>query len=52
MVIGEVVGIHISSTMVVDGKVDARKIKPLARLGYLDYASIEPVNIFPIDRPE
>lgn len=46
MVIGEVVGIHVADEMIVDGIIDVRKVRPLARLGYLDYATIEPENVF------
>jgi len=51
MVIGQVVGIHIADEMIVDGIVDIRKVRPLARLGYLDYATIEPENIFSMRPP-
>lgn len=52
IVIGEVIGIHVDEEMIVDGVIDIRRVKPLARLGYLDYASIESENIFPINRPD
>ena len=52
VVMGEVIGIHVSEEIVVDGIIDVHKIKPLARLGYLDYALIEPSNIFALDRPD
>ena len=52
VVMGEVIGIHISEEIVVDGIIDVHKVKPLARLGYLDYALIEPNNIFSLDRPD
>jgi len=51
-VIGQVVGIHIDDDVIVDGMVDARKLKPLARLGYLDYAVITPESIFSVPRPD
>jgi flavin reductase (DIM6/NTAB) family NADH-FMN oxidoreductase RutF len=41
MVIGRVVEIHIDDRVVVDGIVDVRRIRPLARLGYQDYAVID-----------
>lgn len=41
VVIGEVVGIHISDEYITEeGKVDIAKIRPLARLGYMDYTSV------------
>ena len=52
VVMGEVIGIHISEEIVVDGIIDVHKVKPLARLGYLDYALIEPNYIFSLDRPD
>jgi flavin reductase (DIM6/NTAB) family NADH-FMN oxidoreductase RutF len=40
--IGEVVGIHIQEEFVTpDGFLDILKIKPLARIGYLDYITVE-----------
>ena len=41
VVIGEVVGIHIRDDVISkEGKIDFVKIRPLARLGYLDYTSV------------
>jgi flavin reductase (DIM6/NTAB) family NADH-FMN oxidoreductase RutF len=49
MVIGEVVGVHIDERVMTDGFVDTRKVKPIARLGYREYAVVtEP---FEMDRP-
>ena len=52
MVIGQVVGIHVDDDVIVDGMIDARKVRPLARLGYLDYATITPENIITVPRPD
>jgi flavin reductase (DIM6/NTAB) family NADH-FMN oxidoreductase RutF len=42
VIIGRVVGVHIrDDALTPDGKIDVVKIRPLARLGYLDYTSIE-----------
>jgi flavin reductase (DIM6/NTAB) family NADH-FMN oxidoreductase RutF len=49
IVIGEVVGIHIDDTVIVDGMVDITKMKPIARLGYMDYAVVE--DFFSMARP-
>ncbi len=49
IVIGEVVGIHVSDEVIVDGIIDIQKVNPLARLGYLDYATLG--DVFPINRP-
>ena len=51
MVIGQVVGIHIDESVITDGIIDVRKVEPLARLGYLDYARIVPENIFSLSPP-
>ena len=49
MVIGEVVGIHIDDAVIVDGMVDITKMKPIARLGYMDYAVVD--EFFSMARP-
>jgi len=42
LMVGRVVGIHIRDDVIgKDGKLDILKIRPLARLGYLDYTSVE-----------
>ena len=39
VVFGQVVGIHLADAIVTDaGRVDPTRYKPLARLGYMDYA--------------
>jgi flavin reductase (DIM6/NTAB) family NADH-FMN oxidoreductase RutF len=44
VVVGRVVGVHIKDEVIgADGKVDILKIRPLARLGYADYTSVESV---------
>ena len=40
LVIGRVVGIHIDDRFIVDGRVDTVAMRPLARLGYSEYAAI------------
>jgi flavin reductase (DIM6/NTAB) family NADH-FMN oxidoreductase RutF len=51
MIIGKVVLIHIKDEVIdANGKVDIVKIRPLARLGYFDYAVID--QIFEILRPD
>ncbi|MEP3602457.1 MAG: flavin reductase family protein [Stappiaceae bacterium] len=49
MVLGQVVGIHISESVVTDGKIDMAKLKPIARLGYRDYAVVD--DVFEMVRP-
>ncbi|HCP00562.1 MAG: flavin reductase [Alphaproteobacteria bacterium] len=52
MIIGSVVGIHINDALIKDGMVDMEKMDMIARLGYLDYAKIEPENIIALKRPD
>jgi len=52
MVVGLVVGIHIDDRFVKDGMVDTGAMRPIARLGYMNYGVIEPENVFTINRPE
>lgn len=46
---GRVVGVHIDARLIVDGIVDITKARPLARLGYLDYATLS--DVFVMARP-
>jgi flavin reductase (DIM6/NTAB) family NADH-FMN oxidoreductase RutF len=48
-VFGQIVGIHIDDSLVVDGRVDILRCRPLARLGYMDYTVVD--NVFSMDRP-
>ena len=42
MVIGRVVGIYIDDgSLTAEGKLDVLRVKPLARLGYTDYSTID-----------
>ena len=44
IIIGKVVGVHIADEVILpDGKIDMEKIRPLARMGYSDYTSVEHV---------
>ena len=44
VIIGKVVGIHIKDEFILpDGKLDILKIRPLARLGYSDYTTVDSV---------
>jgi flavin reductase (DIM6/NTAB) family NADH-FMN oxidoreductase RutF len=40
MVIGRVVGIHIDDRFIHDGRVDTAGMKPIARMGYSEYATV------------
>lgn len=44
IVIGRVIGIHIKDDfLATDGRIDILKIRPIARLGYHDYTSVESI---------
>jgi len=44
IVIGRVIGIHIKEDAIgADGRIDVLKLRPIARLGYYDYTSVESV---------
>jgi flavin reductase (DIM6/NTAB) family NADH-FMN oxidoreductase RutF len=49
MVVGRVVGVHIDDTLIVDGRVDIARARPIARLGYMDYCVVD--ELFAMDRP-
>ncbi|WP_343314255.1 flavin reductase family protein [Brucella sp. BE17] len=49
MVIGEVVGVHIDERILTDGLVDMTKVKPVSRLGYMDYATTQ--SVYQMARP-
>ncbi|MDH7787586.1 flavin reductase (DIM6/NTAB) family NADH-FMN oxidoreductase RutF [Ochrobactrum sp. 19YEA23] len=50
MVIGEVVGVHIDESILTDGLVDIAKVKPVTRLGYMDYATTD--SVYQMFRPK
>jgi len=50
IVLGQVVGVHIDDRVIVEGRVDVTKLKPIARLGYGDYAVID--EVFELPRPQ
>jgi flavin reductase (DIM6/NTAB) family NADH-FMN oxidoreductase RutF len=49
IVIGEVVGIHIDDRVIVDGMLDVRLMRPIARMGYMDYCVVD--DFFTMARP-
>lgn len=49
MVLGEVVGVHLDDSVIVDGIFDVSRYNPLARLGYKDYTAV--TDIFSLERP-
>jgi flavin reductase (DIM6/NTAB) family NADH-FMN oxidoreductase RutF len=49
MVMGRVLGIHIAEDVIIDGRVSAARLRPIARLGYREYAVID--EVFKMTRP-
>ena len=49
VVIGEVVAVHIADEALTDGFVDLARVKPIARLGYMEYTVVD--SVFSMDRP-
>jgi flavin reductase (DIM6/NTAB) family NADH-FMN oxidoreductase RutF len=41
LVIGEVVGVHVADELIKDGRVDILPTRPIARMGYSEYTSVE-----------
>ena len=50
LVVGNVVGVHIADEVLTDGIVDVKKIRPIGRLGYMDYVVV--ADVFTMERPE
>lgn len=50
LIIGRVVGVHIRDEFLTEGMFDARKAKPIARGGYMEYSRGD--EIFEMSRPE
>ena len=49
VVFGEVVGVHIDDGVLVDGRIDFLKLRPVGRLGYLDFVEVD--SFFTMPRP-
>ncbi len=52
VVFGRVVGIYIDDAVIADGQVQTALMRPLARLGYMDYAVVTPETVFSLNRPQ
>ena len=52
LVIGEVVAVYIDDAYLEGGIVQTGRMRPLARLGYMDYAVVTPETLFTMNRPE
>ncbi|MCL4290302.1 MAG: flavin reductase family protein [Thermoleophilia bacterium] len=49
LVVGEVVGVHISDDAIAGGALDTRRLEPIARLGYDEYSRLG--EVFSMTRP-
>lgn len=49
LTIGRILGVHVKQELIRDGKIDIMRSQPLARLGYLDYATCQ--DVFTMVRP-
>ena len=49
VVFGKVVGVHIDDQFISEGRVDTVAMKPIGRLGYMDYVKV--TERFSMDRP-
>lgn len=52
LVFGSVVGIFIDDAFIRDGLVQTAAMRPLARMGYMDYAMVTPETAFALNRPQ
>ncbi len=50
MVLGQVVAVYIDDSVIVDGRMDITRVRPLTRLGYKDYAVTD--EVFEMTRPQ
>ncbi|GHB33143.1 Asp/Glu/hydantoin racemase [Pseudovibrio japonicus] len=49
LILGQVVGVHIDESVLENGLLNVAKMKPLARLGYMDYSVVN--EVFQMKRP-
>lgn len=49
LILGEVTGIHLRDDCLIDGKFDATRYRPVARMGYRDYTIVR--DVFEMPRP-
>lgn len=50
VVMGQVVGVYINDDAIHDGRFDTARLRPVVRLGYMDYAVVD--DAFSMDRPD
>ena len=49
VVFGEVIGVHVDERVLTDGRIDSLKLRPIGRLGYLDFVEVD--SRFAMERP-
>src|SRR5258705_3558864 len=49
LVLGEVINVYIDDGVIVDGQIDVTRVRPIARLGYMDYSVVD--SVFAMMRP-
>ena len=49
VVFGQVVGVHIDERVIVNDRIDFPKLRPVGRLGYLDFVEVD--SVFTMERP-
>lgn len=52
VVFGSVVGVYIDDAAIRDGRFDTAGVRPLARMGYMDYSVVTPETTFALNRPD
>ncbi len=50
VVFGKVLGIHINDAIIQDGMINMQAFRPVSRLGYMDYSTVD--TIFSMPRPD
>lgn len=51
VVFGQVVGIYIDDAFIRDGLVRTGEMRPIARMGYMEYSTVTPESVFELNRP-
>ena len=50
LIIGRVIGVHIDDRFIKEGRVDTAAMRPIARLGYSEYATV--TEVWRMRRPD
>ena len=52
VVFGSVVAVYIDDKFIRDGVVDTGAMRPIARMGYMEYSTVTPESVFALNRPD